>query len=151
MIRDLEQEECLELLGHNYLGHLGYISGKDPFVIPITYFHDTEEGCILSYSSNGQKIDAMRKYENVCLQVEQITSIQDWKSVQIHGIFEELEGSTAKKYIHKFAQGVQDTIERMKGKKPKFIGDFSSRLQKRKLPIVYRIKITGITGKIREN
>ena len=150
MIKDLELEEGLEILSNNYLGHLGYISGKSPFVTPITYFHDAEEKSILSYSANGHKIDAMRQNKFVSLQVEQVQSIQDWSSVQVHGTFEELIGSTAKLNLHKFAQGVQDTIERIKGKKPNFISDFSSRLQEREMPIVYRIHIETISGKIRK-
>ena len=83
MIKDLELEEGLEILSKNYLGHLGYISGKSPFVTPITYFHDAEEKSILSYSANGHKIDAMRQNKFVSLQVEQVQSIQDWSSVQV--------------------------------------------------------------------
>lgn len=151
MTKELTQKECLALLGRNYLGHLGYIAGKDPFVIPITYFHDAEEKSILSYSSNGHKIDSMRRYGRVSFQVEDISSIQDWESVLIHGTFEELTGSTAKKYLHKFAEGVQDTIELSNSEKPKFIGDFSSRLQEREMPIVFRINIKDITGKSRKS
>lgn len=128
MLKDLGQQECLELLGKNYIGHLAYISGKDPCTVPITYFHDAEEKCIISYSADGHKIDAMRTYDRVAFQVENITSIQDWESVQIHGTFEELEGAAAKRYLHRFAQGVQETIKRMENEKPKFIKDFSSRL-----------------------
>lgn len=116
MIIDLESIECLEILNANYFGHLAYISENRPFVTPITYFYDAEEKSILSYSGNGHKIDAMRKYNHVSIQVENVQSIQEWSSVQVHGTFEELKGSTAKKYLHKFAQGVQDTIENSKGK-----------------------------------
>ena len=150
MIRDLEIEECLEILCNNYIGHLGYISGKSPFVIPITYFHDAEEKCLLSYSTSGHKIEAMRKYEYVSLQVENIQSILEWSSVQVRGSYEELEGSAAKKYLHKFTEGVQNTIKELKGSRPKFISDFSSRLQERELPIVYRINIHDIVGKSRK-
>lgn len=151
MIRDLEIEECLEILCNNYIGHLGYISGKSPFVIPITYFHDADEKCILSYSSKGHKIEAMRRDKHVSFQVADIQSIQDWRSVQIHGTYEELNGSTAKKYLHKFAEGVQETIDGLEGEKPKFISDFSSRLQEREMPIVYRIRVKGISGKARKS
>jgi len=147
MIKDLETLECIEILSANYIGHLGYISGKQPFVTPITYFYDLEEGSILSYSTNGHKIDAMKKHENVSLQVENIKSIQDWSSVLVHGTFEELKGNSAKSNLHKFAKGVQDTIERNKGEKPRFIRDFSSRLQQKEIPIVYRINIKDIKGK----
>jgi nitroimidazol reductase NimA-like FMN-containing flavoprotein (pyridoxamine 5'-phosphate oxidase superfamily) len=92
----------------------------------------------------------MQKYGKVAIQVDEISSIQQWRSVMILGEFEELEGSTAKKYLHKFANGVQDTITRNKGETPKFIQDFSSRLQNRGLPIVYRINIRDIVGKYRD-
>jgi len=91
----------------------------------------------------------MRQYEHVSLQVENIKTIQEWSSVQVLGTFEELEGSAAKKYLRQFSQGVQTTIERTKNEKPRFISDFSSRLQERKMPIVYRINIHDIIGKIR--
>lgn len=150
MIIDLETAECKDLLSTNYSGHLGYISGDIPFVVPITYYYDVQEKSILSYTGNGHKIIAMRKNGNVSLQVENVQSIQDWKSVQVHGTFEEFEGSAAKKHLHRFAQGVQDIIACKKGEKPKFIADFSSRLQEREIPLVYRINITEIIGKIRK-
>lgn len=150
MTEDLDEAACLELLGNNYIGHLAYISGKEPYIVPITYYHDADEKCIISYSASGHKIDAMRRYEQVSMQVEQITTIQEWISVLTHGTFEELEGSAAKKYLHKFAQGVQSTIKRVRGDKPKFIRDFSSRLQEREMPIVFRINIQGINGKRRK-
>ena len=149
MIKELEISECLKLLGNNYIGRLAFIHGKKPYVLPITYFHDAEEKCILSYSAEGHKIESMRNYTSVALQVDEIKTIQNWRSVQVHGKFEELKGSTAKKYLRRFAQGVQETIERMHGERPKFIQDFSSRLQKKEIPIVYRISITDIVGKSR--
>ena len=151
MIKTLKIEECLELLGSNYIGRLAFISHGEPSVTPITYFHDAKEKCILSYSAKGYKIDAMRNYASVALQVDEIKSIQEWRSVLVHGKFEELEGPTAKKYLHRFAEGVQDTISRKKGFTPKFIQDFSSRLQHRGIPIVYRISINEINGKFRES
>lgn len=151
MIKDLKASECFELLGNNCIGRLSFIKGTSPYILPITYFYDAEDKCILSYSAEGHKIEAMRTYPSVTLQVDEIKSIQNWRSVQVHGKFEELDGSTAKRYLHRFAQGVQETIERMKGEKPKFIQDFSSRLQERDMPIVYRISVTDIVGKSRGN
>lgn len=149
MTKTMEQTECLELLADNYLGHLGFISGRSPYVTPITYFFDADEKCIISYAANGHKINAMRAYEFVSLQVEEVRSINEWRSVLIHGTFSEMEGSTAKKYLHKFTTGVQETIERTTGKKTKFISDFSSKLEGRELPIVYSIAIKDMTGKKR--
>jgi nitroimidazol reductase NimA-like FMN-containing flavoprotein (pyridoxamine 5'-phosphate oxidase superfamily) len=149
IIKNLDMEGCLQVLGKNFIGRLGFISWGSPQIIPITYYHDANEKCIISYSSEGHKIDAMRRHRSVSFQVDEINTIQHWKSVLIHGNYEELEGSTAKKYLHRFADGVQDTIAQKEGKTPRFIGDFSSRLSQRKIPIVYRIHITDIVGKYR--
>ncbi len=150
-IKNMETLECLKLLGDNYIGRLAYISGGTPHINPITYHHDAEEKCILSYSAPGYKIEAMEKHRSVAFHVDEIESIQKWRSVQVLGKFEKLEGSTAKKYLHRFAEGVQRTIAKRKGEAPKFIRDFSSRLQERKIPIVYRIHIMDIVGKFRED
>lgn len=150
MIKKLEISDCYKVLASNYIGRLAYISGKSPYVVPVTYFYDAEEKCILSYSAKGHKINAMKKHGDVALQVDDIQSIQKWRSVLVHGRFEELDGSTAKKYLHKFAEGVQNTIVKTNGVKPKFIQDFTSRLQKKTIPIIYRIHILDITGKIRD-
>lgn len=149
MINNLELSKCLEMLSKNYIGRLAYISGKKPYLVPITYFHDADEESIIGYAPEGHKIQAMREYEWVTLLVDDIESIQNWRSVQVQGRFEELTGSTAKKYLHRFAEGVQDTIKQSKGGHPKFIQDFSARLQNENIPLVYRIAITGIIGKIK--
>ena len=151
IIKNLEIDECFQLLGQSYIGRLAFIRSARPYITPITYFHDVEEKCILSYSSEGNKIEAMRNYNSVSFQVDEIKSIQNWRSVIVHGNFEELDGSTAKQYLHKFAQGVQNTISKAGGASPKFISDFSGRLSQRKIPIVYRINITEISGKYRND
>ncbi|HET8736954.1 MAG TPA: pyridoxamine 5'-phosphate oxidase family protein [Pricia sp.] len=150
-IKNLEMTECLELMGNNYIGRLAYISGKTPHINPITYFHDAEEKSILSYSAPGHKIEAMERYGEVAFQVDEIHTIQKWRSVLIQGSFEQLQGSTAKKYLHRFAEGVRHTIQKKEGKTPKFIQDFSSRLQYPKMPVVYRIHIIDIVGKYRND
>lgn len=149
MINEIEKEEGVALLRDNYIGRLAFVSFQRPYVLPITYFFDIEEKCILSYSGEGHKIDAMRKNTAVVLQVDNIESIQNWKSVQVHGEFEELHGSTAKLYLHKFAEGVQETVHRTKESNVRFIQDFSNRLQQKQNPIIFRISISDIIGKSR--
>lgn len=149
MIKQLTSLECAAILQNNYIGHLGYICGNSPYVVPITYFFDKEKHCILSYSGIGFKIAAMRKKTNISLQVGNIQTIQNWRSVLVHGKFEALSGSTAEQELHKFTEGVQETILHNGSKKPKFIQDFSSRLQSETPHIVYRIRIADIQGRYR--
>ena len=150
MIKDLNVRESLRILEDNYVGRLAFIMDENPYIIPITYFHDAQEKSIISYSVVGHKIEAMRKCKSVCLQVDQVVSTQNWRSVLVHGNYEELKGSTAKKYLHRFAEGVKATFIRKEGAAPQFIHDFSARLNEKGKPIVYRIHITDISGKYRD-
>lgn len=149
MIDNLETRECTELLNNNYIGHLAFISQNEPYIIPITYYYNQVNNSIISYSAEGHKIEAMRKNDAVSLEVEEIKSVNNWRSVSIHGTFEELKGIDAKYLLHEFTQNVKKIITRKEGAHPKFIGEFSSKLAEQGIPIVYRININEITGKYR--
>lgn len=150
MIKDLNLEECDQLLRNNYIGHLAYIMDKSPYVIPMTYYFDWQNNGLLSYSLEGHKIDAMRENESVSLEVDEIESVDRWKSVLVHGKFEELSGINAKILLHTFAQGVKEIVNRKEERELQFIHEFSSKLDATgSSPIVYRIKILEITGKQR--
>jgi len=151
MTKDLETRECIELLSNNYVGHLAFISQREPSVIPITYYYDQENNAIIGYSAKGHKIDAMRTNSMVSLEVEEIKSVNNWKSAHVHGTFEELKGIDAKYLLHKFAQNVKKLIAQKEGSHPEFISEFSSKIHGEGIPIVYRINIQEITGKYRES
>ncbi len=151
MRRNLNQKEGVELLTNNYIGHLGYISGSSPHIVPITYYYDEATHTITSYSSEGHKIDAMRKTPLVCLCVDEISSVANWESVLIHGTFEELSGIDAKHMLRQFSDGVKRIINKIPTKNTQFISEFSAKIEKEKTPLVFRITIDEITGKKRES
>ena len=150
MIKELNTSECVALLGNNYVGRLGYVYGKVPFIVPVTYFHDTIEKDIISYSAEGHKLDAMRRYDQVAFHVDEIQSINTWRSVLVQGQFHEISGSDAKFYLHRVAEGVKKCFEKRQEKVPSFIQEFSSRLDDRGMPVVYKLSIKSITGRYRE-
>ena len=147
---DITLSEKTSILKNNYTGNLGYIAQENPFVIPITYFYDEENNSIISYSADGHKIDSMRKNKFVSLAVQEIESVNNWKSLLIHGTFEELNGIDAKQKLHLFSEGVKRIILRKEYKETEFISEFSGKLYTRGIPIVFRIAITEITGKRKE-
>lgn len=152
MIQDMTHEECLGVLGANFIGRLAYIAASSPFVIPITYYYHQEpnNNSIISYSLEGHKIDSMRINGLVALQVDEIESVNQWRSVLVHGEFEELERIDAKKELREFSQGVKALINRDDDKDVQFIHEFSSKLEAGNgSPIVFRINIQEITGKKR--
>jgi hypothetical protein len=151
MIKKLEDKKRTELLSRNYVGHLAFIDQGSPYIIPITYFYDKEGHYILSYSSEGHKIMAMRRNKQVSLCVDEIDSVNTWRSILVHGEFEEFEGSNAKYQLHEFSEGVKNVIALKEHRNLRFISEFSSKLESEGTPIVYRIKITEITGKYRED
>lgn len=151
MIKKLETTEGLQLLGNNYLGHLAFMANGTPYCLPITYFFDKESKSIISYAMEGHKLRAMRKNNRVSLAVDEIISSNHWRSILVHGIFEELHGSSAKYLLHKFSEGVKEVIAHKGESHPKFIKDFSITTDLEHIPTVYQIKIEGITGRFRDS
>lgn len=147
MIHDLEDLVGRKILSENYIGNLGFISQGSPYIIPITYFYDEESDTIISYSSEGHKIRAMRDHKLVSLGVSEIKSIKEWRSVLVQGTFEELKGSDAKYFLYKFAEGVKQLIGKKENKFPDFIREFSAKTTSDEIPIVYRINIAQIISK----
>jgi nitroimidazol reductase NimA-like FMN-containing flavoprotein (pyridoxamine 5'-phosphate oxidase superfamily) len=149
MMKNLEIDEIKFILQNNYIGHLAYIYLGRPFAVPITYYYDEQINAIICYSGEGHKVMAMRKDNAVSLQVSDITSVNQWKSVLVHGKFEQHFGSDAKAYLHQFSIGVKDLITKKEHKRPDFISDFSSKIYREDVPIVFLIKIEEMTGKKR--
>jgi len=151
MIKNLDIKESLFILENNYIGHLSYIYQNRPYVVPITYYYDQVNNAIICYSGEGHKITAMRKNNAVSLQVAEISTVNNWKSVLVHGKFEQHFGSDAKAYLHAFSLGVKDVIMEKEHIKLDYISEFSSKIYKGETPIVYLIKIEEITGKKRRH
>ena len=148
-MRVLNAKECLHILSGNYIGHLSYIYRGRPFIAPITYFFEKTNKLIIGYSAEGHKINAMRKNSNVSINISEIDSVNDWKSVLAHGTFEELSGSAAKAKLHQFSLGVKNLIITKEHKKLDFIHEFSSKIYTDDLPVIFQIKVEEITGKMR--
>ena len=150
MIKDLARKDCLFIFKHNYIGHLAYISLNRPCIIPMTYYFHEKENTIICYSGEGHKINAMRKNNSISLEVAEIDSVNNWKSVVAHGSFKELKGIDAKSQLHAFSLGVQEIIMAKEKRDLNFISEFSAKIYKEEVPIVFLIKIDEITGKKRK-
>ena len=149
MIRTLDSKENLQILSNNYIGYLAYIYRDRPFIAPITYFYDQKNNVIISYSGNGHKIRAMRKHDQVALEVAEIDSVNNWKSILAQGTFEQHYGSEAKAILHEFSLGVKDLIIKKEGRTLDFISEFSSKIYRDDIPVIYTIKVEEITGRMR--
>lgn len=151
MIRSLKEKESMHILSNNYIGYLSYIYQNRPFIAPITYFFDMDNNVIIGYSAEGHKIKAMRNNPNVCLSVSDIESVNSWKSALAHGTFVELFGSDAKAQLHVFSLGIKDLIINKEHRELDFISEFSAKIYKNNLPVIFQIKMEAITGKMRQH
>lgn len=149
-MKDLKNYENKHLLKTNFIGNLSYLWKNKPYVIPITYYYNEEDNCIISYSGEGHKINAMRINNSVSLGVTEIKSVNNWQSVLLHGKFKELRGTHAKQQLHKFALGVKKIMFIKENNYPELISDFSSKITSKGTPLVFCIKVMEITGKSRE-
>ncbi len=139
-ITALPEEECRALLKENVFGHLGCHSGKEVYVLPISYVY--EDGYIYGHSRAGKKVAMMRKKPQVCLQVEDVQDHFHWKSVIAWGKYEELKGDEAaaamRRLMNEFSR--RDDGPRMSS----LVTNLAAELDH---AIVYRIKLSRITGR----
>ncbi len=149
ILQDLKYEQCIEVLSRNYIGRIAFISGGTPEIIPITFHYDQEQHSIISYSAEGTKIESMRKNKSVSFQVDEIYALDKWKSVLVHGRYEELKGVDAKHILRVFTDGVKKVLHEKENIDVHYINEFSSKVEDHKLSVIYRINITEVTGKER--
>ncbi len=149
MVTNLDEKESINLLTNNYIGQLAYIYKDRPFVVPITYYFDGKDIFVVGYSTEGHKTMAMRKNNKVSLQVSEIKDIDNWVSILAHGLFEEITGSDAKRYLHDFTTKIKAIILKKEDKELNFIQDFSCKTDTKELPVVFKITVDEITGKKR--
>lgn len=147
----LDATDSKSVLENNYLGHLSYIYQNRPYVVPITYFYDKDRNVIICYSGEGHKMQAMRQNKQVAMNALDVDALTKWRSVMVHGTFEQLFASEAKSYLHDFSLGVKSLIVEKELKELSFISEFSSKAVNENLPMIFIIKIDEITGKMRKD
>lgn len=144
VIKEMSNQECLDLLTSKRLGRLACAQGSQPYIVPVYFaYHDY---FLYSLTTVGKKIEWMRANPLVCLEVDDVVmDSQEWTSVIVSGCFQELpdfpEWQTTRELAVKLLQqyamfwepGLAKTV--LHGKERPLI------------PVFYRIRIVGITGR----
>jgi nitroimidazol reductase NimA-like FMN-containing flavoprotein (pyridoxamine 5'-phosphate oxidase superfamily) len=87
-IHDMTDAECRQVLREAKVGRLACARGNQPYIVPI-YFAYSEHH-LYAVSTIGQKIEWMRANPLVCVQLDELTSPDEWISVIVFGRYEEL-------------------------------------------------------------
>ena len=85
---DMNMAEITALLQEADFAHLACARNNHPYIIPIHYVY--RERFIYIVTTEGKKTDILARNPEVCLQVEQIISASQWRSVIINGRAERL-------------------------------------------------------------
>jgi nitroimidazol reductase NimA-like FMN-containing flavoprotein (pyridoxamine 5'-phosphate oxidase superfamily) len=88
MFGTLNDEQVKELLSANIIGRIGCHSDGITYVVPISYVF--VEGTVYCHSREGLKVEMMRKNPDVCFEVDELTSMANWRSIIAWGKYEEL-------------------------------------------------------------
>lgn len=83
LVKDMTHQECMTLIGARRLGRLACCRHNQPYIIPVHYA--LGGSCLYSFSMPGQKIDWMRENPRVCIEIDEISSGGDWRSVVVQG------------------------------------------------------------------
>jgi len=93
MLRTLSPAEIEELLQTEVVARLGCHADGRTYVVPVTYAYDGEG--LLIQSADGMKLRMMHENPWVCVEVDHIDNLANWRSVIAWGRFEELFGDRA--------------------------------------------------------
>lgn len=93
MLGELPSREIERLLHSEAIAHLGcHVEGRT-YVVPITYAY--ADGALLLHSLEGLKLEMLRKNPKVCVEIDHVDDLANWRSVIAWGEFEELKGEEA--------------------------------------------------------
>lgn len=107
MLGALSSTEIEDLLRTELVARLGCHAGGRTYVVPVSYAYD---GDALLQSADGLKIRMMQQNPSVCVEVDHIDNLANWRSVIAWGRFEELFGSDATRALARLRERLQPFI-----------------------------------------
>ncbi|MCW5909645.1 MAG: pyridoxamine 5'-phosphate oxidase family protein [Cyclobacteriaceae bacterium] len=146
MLGELSTSEIESVLANNVVGRLGVQADGKVYIVPVTYVY--AGGAIYGHTTEGLKIDLLRKNPQCCFEVDEIQTIADWQSIMAWGRFEELQGVEAADALEKISAKLLPMFPG-ETSHPSRMGPTSSGRTSTQSgnSIVYRIVLTEKTGR----
>jgi nitroimidazol reductase NimA-like FMN-containing flavoprotein (pyridoxamine 5'-phosphate oxidase superfamily) len=143
MLGELDMAAIEEVLRSETVARLGCIANGWPYIVPVSYVYDGE--FVYGHSDEGLKLRAMRENPRVCLEVEQLRSVTNWRTVVLRGLFEQLSSEDEERAVGLFTARLgrvdtsanarltmQEEVERQEGIRR---------------PIPFRVRVEERTGR----
>ena len=143
---ELTREQMEDVLRSTVTGRIGCHAEGRTYIVPISYAYDGE--CIYAHSADGLKIRTMRANPSVCIEVEQVDDLTNWRTVIGWGRYEELGGAdedrARRRLVERFAPfATSETAQPSRG--PRTEQDAVDADVRRS--IYYRIRLEEKTGR----
>jgi nitroimidazol reductase NimA-like FMN-containing flavoprotein (pyridoxamine 5'-phosphate oxidase superfamily)/nucleotide-binding universal stress UspA family protein len=150
---ELDREQCEEMLRLKLIGHLGCCAGGVPYVVPMAFAY--EDSAVYLRSGDGMKVHMMRESPSVCLQVDHIEDLANWRSVIVWGTFHELHGPEATRGVQAIMRRMlawaSDAEERPAASIVEVNGEVGHRaVNLGRDAIIWRIDVTEMTGRYQQ-
>lgn len=141
-IEEIKTDECRETLKNSHLGRIACSSNNQPYVVPFYFTFDGRDH-LYAFSTVGKKILWMRKNPQVCVEIDEIKGLDNWSTLIIFGLYEELsdkpEFANLRNYAHELLSS------RPMWWKPAYVAGTHREITEEK-PVYFRIFIEKITG-----
>lgn len=142
IIREIPRTDIEAILARQGVGRLSCVKDNRPYIVPLNFAYDS--GFLYAFTTMGKKIEWMRGNPNVCVAFDEVSATNEWKSVVVTGVYEELTEEPALMS----ARNTAYTLLQKKAEwwQPAYV-ETVIRDQKRPLtPIFFRISILESTG-----
>jgi nitroimidazol reductase NimA-like FMN-containing flavoprotein (pyridoxamine 5'-phosphate oxidase superfamily) len=137
----MSRTEVDEFVRGEVVARIGCHARGLTYVVPVAYAW--RDGALYGFSHEGMKLELMRENPRVCVEIDRVEHLGSWTSVIAWGTFEELRGAAAD-------EGAAIAASRLGS----LIADQESRrrledaLRKEPVPVIYRIRIDEMTGRV---
>jgi len=142
IIRDMTRAECTQLLEKLRFGRIACVEDGQPYIVPFGFAFDGH--AIYSFATVGTRIRWMRANPLVCVEVEDIVSPQNWRTVIVFGRYMELpetpEFAAERATAHRLLSGHKLWWE------PGFVRTVSHEIERPLDPGYFRVAIDRMTG-----
>ena len=101
LIKTMTRQACVDLLKRTKTGRLACAHEGQSYITPMSFVYDGN--CLYSFSTVGQKITWMRANPLVCVEVDELVSPREWKTVVVLGRYEELPNTPGDDELRSYA------------------------------------------------
>jgi nucleotide-binding universal stress UspA family protein/nitroimidazol reductase NimA-like FMN-containing flavoprotein (pyridoxamine 5'-phosphate oxidase superfamily) len=149
-VGELTRAECEEVLRTALIGRIACHAGGRLYVLPMAYAY--EEGALFMRFSDGLKVRMMRESPSVCLQVDHIVDLANWRSVIVWGTFHELHGQESTDGLGHVLRKLAAWAGMVDGRPKPATGDVDAEAGHRavglgRTAVVARVEVTEMTGR----